>query len=149
MKFLTALMILTCFFFISLSVLSTHSFFADTGQVKGNILSASSWHTPEEAVEEVAAALEEDAATLYQLVGQDFQTTFSREEFEQAVAESGIEVEEVIVVEEPRIFGQEGEWAEAVLEITVSGGSTQQFRVIFRKEKGMWRIFGTEEIGGD
>jgi len=50
------------------------------------------------------------------------------------------------VVEEPRIFGVNGEWAEAVLELTISDGTSQQFQVIFRKEEGLWRIFGTEEI---
>ena len=139
-------MFLVCFFFISLAVFSSHSYFADSGQVKSNVLSASSWHTPEEAVEEVGEVLETDAAALYQLVGQDFQDTFSEEEFEAAVAAAGIIVDEVLVIEEPRIFGVNGEWAEATLEIKISDGTSQQFRVIFRKEEGLWRIFGTEEL---
>ena len=139
-------MFLVCFFFISLAVLSSHSYFAGSGQVRSNVLSASSWHTPEEAIEEVGEVLETDAAALYQLVGQDFQDTFSEEEFEAAVAAAGIIVDEVLVIEEPRIFGVNGEWAEATLEIKISDGTSQQFRVIFRKEEGLWRIFGTEEL---
>ena len=146
MKIFTVLMILVCLFFISLSVFSSHSYFSTSGEVKGNVLSASSWHTPEEAVAEVGEALEEDAAALYQLVGQDFQDTFSEEEFEAAVAEQGIEIESVRVVESPRIFGVDGEWAEATLELVISDGTSQQFRVIFIKEEGLWRIFGTEEL---
>lgn len=142
-------MILVCFLFISLSVLSSHSYFSTSGEVGGNVLSASSWHTPEEAVAEVGGALEASASALYQLIGTDFQETFSQEEFDQAVAEAGIEIESVRVVEEPRIFGVEGEWAEAVLELKVLGSTSQKFRVIFKKENGLWRIFGTEEIGGD
>ena len=144
--FTTILMLLVCLFFISLSIYSSHSYFSITGQVKSNVLSASSWHTPEEAVEEVGEVLETDAAALYQLVGQDFQDTFSEEEFEAAVAAAGIIVDEVLVIEEPRIFGVNGEWAEATLEIKISDGTSQQFRVIFRKEEGLWRIFGTEEL---
>ena len=145
----TALMILVCLLFISLSVLSSHSYFSTTAEVKENVLSASSWHTPEEAVEEVGETLEASASALYLLIGADFQETFSQQDFDQAVAEAGIEIESVVVVEEPRIFGIDGEWAEAVLELTVSDGTSQQFKVIFRKEEGLWRIFGTEEIGGD
>jgi len=149
MKTFTVLMLLICLLFISLSVLSSHSYFSTTGEVGGNILSASSWHTPEEAVAEVGETLEASASALYQLIGTDFQETFSQEEFDQAVAAAGIEIESVTVVEEPRIFGVNGEWAEAVLELTISDGTSQQFQVIFRKEEGLWRIFGTEEIGGD
>jgi len=146
MKFLTALMLLICFLFVSLLVLSSHSYFSTAAEVKENVLSASSWHTPEEAVEEVSEALEASASALYELTGGDFQTTFSQEEFEAAVVAAKIEIEQVTVVEEPRIFGVDGEWAEAVLEITVSDGTSQKFRVIFRKEGGLWRIFGTEEL---
>lgn len=142
----TALMILVCLLFISLSVLSSHSYFSTTAEVKENVLSASSWHTPEEAVEEVGETLEASASALYLLIGADFQETFSQQDFDQAVAEAGIEIESVVVVEEPRIFGIDGEWAEAVLELTVSDGTSQQFKVIFRKEEGLWRIFGTEEL---
>ena len=146
MKLSTALMILVCLLFISLSVLSSHSYFSTTAEVKENVLSASSWHTPEEAVEEVGETLEASASALYLLIGADFQETFSQQDFDQAVAEAGIEIEGVVVVEEPRIFGIDGEWAEAVLELTVSDGTSQQFKVIFRKEEGLWRIFGTEEL---
>jgi len=139
-------MILVCLFFVSLSLLSSHSYFSTTAKVKENVLSASSWHTPEEAVEEVSGALEASASALYQLTGQDLQTTFSKEDFEAAVAASGIKIESVKVVEGPRIFGVNGEWAEAVLELTVADGTSQKFRVIFRKEEGLWRIFGTEEL---
>ncbi len=139
-------MLTICLLFISLSVLSSHSYFSTTAEVKENVLSASSWHTPEEAVEEVGGALEASASALYQLIGDDFQETFSQEDFDQAVAEAGIEVDSVTVVEEPRIFGVEGEWAEAVLELSVSDGTSQQFRVIFIKEDGLWKIFGTEEL---
>ncbi len=149
MRTSTILMLSVCLLLISLSVLSSHSYFSTTGQVGGNVLSASSWHTPEEAVEEVGEALEASASALYQLIGTDFQETFSEEEFEAAVAEAGIEIESVTVVGEPRIFGVNGEWAEAVLELSTAGGSSQKFKVIFIKEEGLWRIFGTEEIGGD
>ena len=127
-------------------MISTHSYFSTSGQVESNVLSASSWHTPEEAAEEVSETLEASASALYQLVGQDFQDSFSKEEFDQAVAESGIEIDSVTVVEEPRIFGENGEWAEVVLEIEISDGTSQQFKVIFTKEEGLWRIFGTEEM---
>ena len=146
MKFLTILMLITCFLFISLSVFSSHSYFSTTGEVKENVLSASSWHTPEEAVEEVSEVLEASASALYQLIGEDFQETFSQEDFEAAVVAAGVEVDSVTVVEEPRIFGVEGEWAEAVLEIKISDGSVQQFKVIFKKENDLWRIFGTKEM---
>jgi len=146
MKFSTALMLLTCLFFISSSLYSSYSYFATTAKVKENVLSASSWHTPEEAVEEVDEALEASAAALYQLTGQDLQTTFSKEDFEAAVAASGIKIESARVIEDPRIFGVNGEWAEAILELTVAGGTSQKFRVIFKKEGGLWRIFGTEEL---
>lgn len=142
----TALMILVCLFFVSLSVISTYSYFSTRAEVKENVLSASSWQTPEEAVAEVSETLESSASALYQLTGEDFQTTFSQEDFEAAVAASGIAIEAVKIVTEPRIFGQNGEWAEAVLELKVSDGTSQQFRVIFRKEGGLWRIFGTEEL---
>ena len=139
-------MLLVCLFFVSLSVFSSHSYFSTTAKIQENVLSASSWHTPEEAVEEVGGVLEASASALYQLVGEDFQETFSQQDFDQAVAAAGIEIEAVTVVEEPRIFGLKGEWAEAVLELVVSDGTSQQFRVIFRKEDSLWRIFGTEEI---
>ena len=145
MKPPTALMILVCLFFISLYTLSSHSYFADSGEVKENVLSASDWHTPEEAVEEIGETLEASAPALYHLTGEDFQETFSQEDFDQAVAAAGIEVEKVTVIEEPRIFGVDGEWAEAVLELSVSDGTSQKFKVIFKKEDGLWRIFGTEE----
>ena len=146
MKPLTALMIIVCLFFISLSVLSSHSYFSTTAEVKENVLSASSWHTPEEAVGEVGEALEASASALYQLISGDFQETFSQEDFDQAVVEAGIEIDSVTIVEEPLIFGVDGEWAEATLELSTSGGSAQRFKVIFKKENGLWRIFGTEEL---
>jgi hypothetical protein len=153
MKFLTILMLLVCLFFISSSLprrqaglYSSHSYFSTSGQVKENVLSASDWHTPEEAIEEINDVLESTASALYQLVDESFKETFSQEEFEAAVAAAGIEIEQVMVVEEPRIFGVDGEWAEAVLEISVSDGASQKFRVIFKKEDGLWRIFGTEEL---
>lgn len=146
MRFLTILMLLISFLFVSLSVLSSYSYFSTKAEVKENVLSASSWHTPEEAVEEVSEVLEASASALYQLTGEDFQTTFSQEEFEAAVAAAGIEIKSVTVVESPRIFGVNGDWAEAILELTVSDGTSQKFRVIFRKENGLWRIFGTEEL---
>jgi len=149
MKPITALMILVGFFLIPLSVLSSHSYFSTTAKVKENVLSASSWHTPEEAVEEVGETLEASASALYQLIGEDFQETFSQEDFDHAVAEAGIEIDLVTVVEEPRIFGLNGEWAEVVLELLTSDGSSQKFKVIFTKENELWRIFGTEEMGGD
>ena len=146
MKFSTALMLLVCLFFISSSLYSSYSYFSTTAKVKENILSASSWHTPEEAVEEVSETLQTHPTGVFDLTGQDFQGTFSKEDFEAAVAASGIEIESVEVVEGPRIFGVNGEWAEAVLELTVAGGTSQKFRVIFKKENGLWRIFGTDEI---
>lgn len=146
MKFLTALMLLIGLFFVSTSFYSTRSYFSDSGQSKENVLSASGWQTPEEVADEIGEALESSASALYQLTGQDFQDTFSKEDFEAAVVASGIEITQVKVVEAPRIFGAEGEWAETVLEIKVSDGSTQSFRVILRKEEGLWRIFGTEEL---
>lgn len=146
MKPFTALMLLICLLFISLSVYSSHSYFSSTAEVKENVLSASSWHTPEEAVEEVSEVLEASASALYQLIGEDFQTTFSQEDFEAAVAVAGIKIKQVTVVEEPRIFGVNGEWAEATLELSTSDGSSQKFKVIFIKEDSLWRIFGTEEM---
>ena len=97
-------------------------------------------------MEEVSGALEASASALYHLTGEDFQTSFSEEEFAAAVAASGIEIEKVTVIEEPQIFGFDGEWAEAVLELSTSDGRSQKFRVIFKKENGLWRIFGTEEL---
>ena len=146
MKFFTALMLLICLLFISLSVYSSHSYFSSTAEVKENVLSASSWHTPEEAIEEVRQVLEASASALYQLIGGDFQITFSQEDFEAEVAEAGIEIDSVTVVEEPRIFGVDGDWAEATLELSTSDGSSQKFKVIFIKENGLWRIFGPEEL---
>jgi hypothetical protein len=146
MKSSTILLILVCFFFISSSLYSSSSYFSARGEVSENVLSASSWHTPEEAVEEVGEALEASASALYQLGGEDLQTNFSQEEFNQAVAAAGIEIEKVTVVEVPRIFGVNGEWAETVLELTVSDGTSQKFKVVFKKENGLWRIFGTEEM---
>ncbi len=146
MKTTTALMLLVCFLFVSLSLLSSHSYFSTSGQVKENVLSASDWHTPEEAVEEVSEILQTHPSGVFELTGEDFKDTFSKEEFEAAVAESGIEIEQVTVVGAPRIFGVDGEWAEAVLELAISDGTGQKFRVIFRKEGGLWKIFGTEEL---
>ena len=146
MKFSTALMLLVCLFFISSSLYSSYSYFSTTAKVKENILSASSWHTPEEAVEEVSETLQTHPTGVFDLIGQDFQGTFSKEDFEAAVAASGIKIESAKVIEGPRIFGVNGEWAEAILELTVAGGTSQKFRVIFKKENGLWRIFGTEEI---
>jgi len=146
MKPFTTLMLVVCLFFVSLFTLSTHSYFSTTAEVSSNVLSASSWHTPEEALEEVGETMEASSSALYQLMGEDFQETFSQEDFDQAVAEAGIEIDSVTMVEEPRIFGVDGEWAEAVVEIAVSDGTSQQFRIIFKKEEGLWRIFGTEEL---
>ena len=146
MRILTALMLTICLLFISLSVLSSHSYFSTTAEVKENVLSASSWHTPEEAVEEVSEILQTHPSGVFELTDQDFKDTFSKEDFEAAVAAAGVEVEKVTVVEEPRIFGVNGEWAEATLELSTSDVSSQQFRVIFKKENGLWRIFGTEEL---
>ncbi len=146
MKLTTALMILVCLFLISLSVLSSHSYFSTAAEVKENVLSASSWHTPEEAVEEVGEILQTHPSGVFELTGQDFKDTFSKEDFEAAVIAAGVEIEKVTVIEVPRIFGANGEWAEAVLELAVSDGTSQKFKVIFRKEEGMWRIFGTEEV---
>jgi len=139
-------MLTICLLFISLSVLSSHSYFSTTAEVKENVLSASSWHTPEEAVEEVSEILQTHPSGVFELTDQDFKDTFSKEDFEAAVAAAGVEVEKVTVVEEPRIFGVNGEWAEATLELSTSDVSSQQFRVIFKKENGLWRIFGTEEL---
>ena len=146
MKTFTALMILVCLFFISSSLYSSYSYFSTSGEVKENVLSASSWHTPEEAVKEVGEILQTHPSGVFELTGQDFKDTFSKEDFDRAVAAAGIEIASVTVVEAPRIFGANGEWAEAVLELSTADGVSQKFRVIFRKEEGLWRIFGTEEL---
>lgn len=146
MKPLTALMILVCLFLVSLSVLSTHSYFSTSAEVRENVLSASSWHTPEEAVEEVSEILQTHPSGVFELTDQGFKDSFSKEDFEAAVAAAGIEIKSVTVIGPPRIFGVNGEWAEAILELTVLDGTSQKFRVIFRKEEGMWKIFGTEEL---
>lgn len=146
MKTATALMIFVGLLFVSTSFYSTHSYFSDAGRSQENVLSAADWQTPEEAAQEIGEVLEASASALYQLTGGDFQNTFSKADFEAAIKASGIEVERVAVVEEPRIFGVRGEWAELVLDLTLSDGSTGRFRVILQKENGLWRIFGTEEI---
>ncbi len=80
------------------------------------------------------------------LLSSELTQNFSQEEFETAADEAAETFGEIESFNFPRELVVQGDWAEAELEITTTQGQVLKFLVIFHREDGAWKIFGTEEI---
>lgn len=95
------------------------------------------------AVTQLTKGLEEnDFSLLYDLFGEDLKGTFGEEEFSQITSISP-SIKEVRVLSGPEISG---EWLEAIIELTLSDGTKEQYITVFHLESGDWKLFGTEEL---
>lgn len=131
----------------------TQSFFSDSESIAVSLTAATSFAPDledlEGTVQEVANAVagtSSNPGELYDYMTSDFKDSFSRDEFNTALANSGLVVETVSFPTEVQVFGNDGEWGEALIEVGFSNGQTRTYRVFFRAEGYRWRLFGTQLV---
>ncbi|MCL5004253.1 MAG: hypothetical protein M1352_03195 [Patescibacteria group bacterium] len=82
---------------------------------------------------------------LYNLMSQDFKTTYSEAEF--ALSFSGAQAVVGGVSDSvPKIYGANNDWAEQSIKLTLSDGATQEYTAVFHFENGGWKLYATEEL---
>lgn len=81
---------------------------------------------------------------LYDLMGEDFKSTYSEQEFLESIGQ-GQDVTTTEIIGDPEIFGSNNDWGKVKLRINSSDGTSADYVLITHKEEGLWKIFGTEE----
>lgn len=97
-------------------------------------------------LDQIVDGEEEITEVLPELLSSELTQNFSGEEFEAAIDAAAEAFGEIESISYPEEFVIQGDWAEAEIEITTTKGQVLKFLVIFHKEDGEWKIFGTEEI---
>lgn len=102
------------------------------------------WTTPEGTLNLLKSALEsnsteQEAADLYNLMTEDFRSSFDMSNFSYSNNGNGIKVLSSEVTE------QSNEWAKGKMRLSI-GGEEKEFTIILKNESGFWRLYGTEEV---
>jgi hypothetical protein len=102
------------------------------------------WTTPVGTLDLLQSALEsnsteQEAADLYNLMTEDFRSSFDMSNFNYSNSGNGIKVISSEITE------QNDEWAKGKMKLLI-GGEEKEFTVILKNESGFWRLYGTEEI---
>lgn len=121
--------------------ISFSSFF-DTATSNGNTLTA--WTEKEDILQTVIKVLKEDSSELYEYFSEEITGNFSKEDFTSALQDASAEIEGIEIIS--KLVVVDGGWSEAKIRIFLKDGSTQDFLLVFHKENGNLRIFGTENL---
>lgn len=107
-------------------------------------LSTGEWTTVEGAIEIIKQTLEQSsasqiAADLYSFMTEEEKEMFSFEDFKKSISETDFEVLNA------EIIGEGDEFAKVKMRLK-SSDQEKDFLVVLKKENGVWKLFGTEEM---
>ncbi|MEK7611616.1 MAG: hypothetical protein AAB486_04580 [Patescibacteria group bacterium] len=91
------------------------------------------------------ALITKNYSSLYNLMGVEFRTNYSYDDFVNSLGQSG-SVTGFVVQSLPRLFGTVNEWAEVRVQLTQSTGVVKSYNEVFHLENGVWKLYGTEEV---
>lgn len=83
--------------------------------------------------------------SLYNLMGVEFKSNYSYDDFVNSLGQSGAVIG-FVVQSTPRLFGTVNDWAEVRVQLTQSTGVVKTYNEVFHLESGVWRLYGTEEV---
>lgn len=84
--------------------------------------------------------------TLSQLLVSDITQTFSTESIQSAIEESNEQIGKMTKLELVSDLTLTGDWAQGEFLLKTDQGISQKFLVVFHKENGVWKLFGTQAI---
>lgn len=114
----------------------------------GRVLFSSDVWTVDESVDqaagEIIGCLQESPLSLFPRFTSDIRKNYGEASFEESLEESDTKIISAEQISSPTLLSDD--WAEFVVRLHLQEGESVDFRVILKKEAGLWRIFGTQEI---
>lgn len=97
-----------------------------------------------EAVKETIKEIKTNLNNIPKFSSQNLNQTFPKEIWEKELSNKS-KIQSISLLKEPTIHN---DWSEAQVEVTSEDGQIKRYLMVLHLEGGEWKIFGTEELGG-
>ena len=133
---------------------SSNNYNSDSVQTNSN--SSTSTSTSQDALTSAQQAVEDvtnvvigylksrNYNALYNLMSADFKNTFSLEDFISSFV-SATGISNGALTESPKIYGENSQWAEQPIRLSLSDGSSQNYLNVYHLENSAWTLFTTQD----